>query len=76
LSILLLTHGRGFSKRGKKLPVMLLGDGGVLNENMLRAGQKGQPGGQARVSAIPNIELLCQLIGVPLLSPGHLWHLA
>jgi hypothetical protein len=51
-------------------------DGGVLNDNMLRAGQKGQPGGQARVSAIPNIELLCQLIGVPLLSPGHLSHLA
>jgi hypothetical protein len=51
-------------------------DGGVPNDNRLRAGQKGQPGGQARVSAIPNIELLCQLLGVPLPSPGHLSHLA
>jgi hypothetical protein len=76
LSILLLTHGRGSGRRGKKLPVVLLDDGGVLNDNMLRAGQKGQPVGQARVSAIPNIELLCQLLGVPLLSPAHLSHLA
>jgi hypothetical protein len=35
----------------------------------LRTGQKGQPVGQARVNAIPNIELLCQLIGVKLMSP-------
>jgi len=41
----------------------------------LRIGQKGQPVGQARASAIPNIELLCQLIGVPLLSPGDLSHI-
>jgi hypothetical protein len=34
----------------------------------LRTGQKGQPGGQARANAIPNIELLCQLIGVKLIS--------
>ena len=33
-----------------------------------RTGQKGQPVGQARVNAIPNIELLCQLIGLNLLS--------
>ena len=31
----------------------------------LRTGQKHE----ARVNAIPNIELLCQLIGVKLLSP-------
>ena len=30
----------------------------------LRGGEKGQPGGQAQASAIPNIEILCQLIGV------------
>ena len=37
----------------------------------LRASQKAA---QARVSAIPNIELLCQLIGVPLPSPARLAH--
>jgi ribosomal protein S27E len=49
-------------------------DDGLLKVT-LRVGQKGQPGGQARVSSIPNIEVLCQLIGVGLLSPGNLSHL-
>jgi hypothetical protein len=39
----------------------------------LRAGQKGQPSGQTRVNTIPNVEVLCQLIGVKLdeYSLGH-----
>jgi hypothetical protein len=72
LSILLLTHGRGSGRRGKKLPVVLLDDGGVLNDNLLRDSKKHE----ARVSAIPNIDLLGQLLGTRLLSPGHLSHLA
>jgi hypothetical protein len=45
-------------------------DDGLLKVT-LRIGQKHE----ARASAIPNIEVLCQLIGVRLLSPGDLSHL-